>query len=129
MYKSQLSVELRLKFLQLLFQNTSKKLFPNKMLCVIWYHLFNPKNVKNTHGVLLFAQLKLTFLYERFPCFFLQCTNGTISRKASHISWILLEVCFPTAPGNFIGKSLTQFNSLRLTKFTRKRVQITIYIE
>ena len=33
---------------------------PYKMLCTIWYHLYNFKNVKNSHGrVLLFAGFSL----------------------------------------------------------------------
>ena len=53
------------------------------MRCVIWYHLHNLKNVKNTHeGVLLLA--KLTFLHGCFSRF-LNCTNGTKSRKTSHL--------------------------------------------
>ena len=45
----------------------------NVMRCAIWYHLYNLKNVKNTHGgVLLLVKLQ---------------ANGTKSRKASiHIS-------------------------------------------
>ena len=33
------------------------------MFCTIWYHLYNLKNVKNTHGgVLLLVQLQATLL-------------------------------------------------------------------
>ena len=53
------------------------------MRWVIWYHLHNLKNVKNAHeGVLLLA--KLTFLHGCFSRF-LSCTNGTKSRKISHL--------------------------------------------
>ena len=48
------------------------------------YHLCNFKNVKNTHGRVKPATLlKETLLYG---CFlrFLNCTNGTKSRNASH---------------------------------------------
>ena len=46
--------------------------------CTIWYHLYNLKNVKNTHGgVLLLIKLQAV---SRF----LNCTNGTKSRNASH---------------------------------------------
>ena len=38
-------------------------------LCAIWYHLYNLKNVKNRY-------------FSRF----LNCTNGTESLKASHVS-------------------------------------------
>ena len=40
------------------------------MLYAIWYHLYNLKNVKNTHGGVLLL---------------VNCTNGTKSRNASHI--------------------------------------------
>ena len=46
------------------------------MLCAIWYHLLNLKDVKNT--------LKVTFLHGCFSGF-LNCTNGTKLRNASHI--------------------------------------------
>ena len=64
----------------------------NVMRCAIWYHLYNLKNVKNTHGGVLILvklqasslQLKLILLHR---CFlrFLNCTNGTKSRNAPHI--------------------------------------------
>ena len=61
------------------------------MLCAIWYHMYNLKNVKNTHGgVLLLVKpatlLKVTLLHGCFPRF-LDCTNDTKSRKASHIGY------------------------------------------
>ena len=57
------------------------------MLCAIWYHLYNLKNVKNTNGGVLPSAtilLKVTFLHGCFT--FLNCTNGIKSRKASHIT-------------------------------------------
>ena len=47
------------------------------MLCAIWYHLYNSKNVKNSKKVTLFH-----------GCFsrFLNRTNGTKLHKASHIT-------------------------------------------
>ena len=55
------------------------------MLCTIWYHLHNLKNVKNTNrGVLLLVKLqaiKVTLLNGCFSCF-LNCANGIKSRKA-----------------------------------------------
>ena len=63
------------------------------MLCAIWYHLYNLKNVKNTHGeVLLLVKLlaepatllKVTFFQGCFSSF-LNCTYRTKSRKVSHI--------------------------------------------
>ena len=60
------------------------------MLCAIWYHLYNLKTLKNTHGgVLLLVKLqseacnftrKLTLPYK---CF-LNYINGTKSSRASH---------------------------------------------
>ena len=59
----------------------------------IWYHLYNFKNVKNTHGgVLLLVKfqlkpvtlLKVTLL-RRYFSRFLNCTNGTKLSKTSHI--------------------------------------------
>ena len=53
------------------------------MRCAIWYHLYNLKNVKNTHrGVLIL--LKLTLLHGCFSSF-LNCTNGTKSRNSPHL--------------------------------------------
>ena len=60
---------------------------------VIWYHLHNLKNVKNTHGgVLLLVKLQasacnFTKSNVLYRCFlrFLNCTNGTKSVNATHI--------------------------------------------
>ena len=62
------------------------------MRCAIWYHLYNLKNVKNTHGgVLLLVKLqalatllKVTLLHGCFSCF-LNCTNGTKSLNPSQM--------------------------------------------
>ena len=63
------------------------------MLWAIWYHLYNLKNVKNTHGgVLLLVELqalasnftKSNILLGRFLGF-LYCTNGTKSRNTPHV--------------------------------------------
>ena len=57
----------------------------NEMLCAIWFHLHNLKNVKNTHGgVLAKVQALVTLLHECFSCF-LNCTYGTESHKISQI--------------------------------------------
>ena len=74
------------------------------MLCTIWYRLYNLRNVKTTHeGVLLLAKLqfaillKVTLLHGRISRF-LNCRNGTKSRKASHMSTksnLQLNVLFP----------------------------------
>ena len=73
------------------------------MLCAIWQHLFNLKNVT----------LKI-ILHEGFS-FFLNCTNGTncISSKASHIDTFCTKASFyfnsfqyfPVEPANY-GKLL-----------------------
>ena len=64
------------------------------MHCVIWYHLYNLKNVKKTHGgVLTLVKLQAeacNFTKINTPpwgCFsrFLNCTNGTKSLNASHL--------------------------------------------
>ena len=53
------------------------------VFCAIWYHLYDLKNVKNTHeGVLLL--LKVALLHGCFSRF-LNCTNGTKSRNAPHM--------------------------------------------
>ena len=57
------------------------------MLSEIWYHmLYNLKNMKNTHGteIQLETLLKVTLLHGCFLRFSSR-TNGTKSRKASHI--------------------------------------------
>ena len=61
------------------------------MRCTIWYYLRNLKNVKNTHGGVLLSVklkpatlLKVTILHWCCLCFSNR-TNGTESRKASHM--------------------------------------------
>ena len=49
------------------------------MRCAIWCHLYNLKNVKPA------TLLKLTLLYGCFSRF-LNCTNSTKSRNASHMN-------------------------------------------
>ena len=50
--------------------------------CAICYHLYNLKSVKKTHGgvLLLVKLLKVTLLHGCFSRF-LNCTNGTKSRR------------------------------------------------
>ena len=55
----------------------------------MWYHLYNLKNVENSHGgVLLLVKpttlLKVTLLHGCFSRF-LNCANATKSRKVSHM--------------------------------------------
>ena len=62
--------------------------------CAIWYHLFNSKSVKNTYEEVLLLVLKVTLLHGLFFTF-LNCTNGTKSRKASQAwSGISSNLCF-----------------------------------
>ena len=49
--------------------------FQYEMLCAIWYHFYNLKNVKNAHGGEL--------LLVKLPAEALNYKNCTISRKAS----------------------------------------------
>ena len=65
----------------------------------IWYHLYNLKNVKKTHGgVLILVKLQaqlatlviLTLLHGCFSRFF-NSTNGTKSPNASHIGALSIE--------------------------------------
>ena len=55
------------------------------VLCAIWYHSYNSKNVKNTQGgvLLLIKLLKVTLLCGCFSRF-LNCTHCTKSRNAPH---------------------------------------------
>ena len=59
--------------------------------CAIWYHFYNLKNVKYTHGEVLILQpatlLKLALLHGCFSRF-LNCTNSTKLRKVLHMTGI-----------------------------------------
>ena len=64
------------------------------MRCVIWYHLYSFKNVKNSHRGLLFlvklqAILKVTLLHGCFSNF-LNCKNGAKPCNASLINLVPL---------------------------------------
>ena len=73
------------------------------MFCAIWYHLYNLKNVKNTHGRVLllvklqakspqrYSLLKVTLLHGCFSPF-LNCANGTKSRNAL-ILLLIIHFC------------------------------------
>ena len=64
------------------------------MLRVIWYHLHDLKNMRNTHrGVLLLVKLqasKCNFTKSNSPPWvfftFLNCTNGTKPCKTYHLT-------------------------------------------
>ena len=58
------------------------------VLCAIWYHCCNLKNVKNTYGrVLLLVKLQaeVTLFHGCFS-HFLNCAHDTKSRNTPHIS-------------------------------------------
>ena len=74
-----------------IFFMSSGDFYPKKVVvcCTIWYHLYNLKNVKNTHGGVLILDkpatlLKLTLL-DGCSSRFLNCTNSTKSRNASQL--------------------------------------------
>ena len=60
----------------------------NETLCTIWYHLYNLKNMKNTHGgkskAAAATSLKGILLRGCFSRF-LNCSNDSKSRKASQM--------------------------------------------
>ena len=66
---------------------TNVPLYLNETICTIWYHLYNSKNVKNTHGgVLLLEKLQAKGSTPPWVFFtFFNCTNSTKSFKASQI--------------------------------------------
>ena len=75
------------------------------MRCAIWYYLCNLKNVKNNYG----GVLLLHVCFSRF----LNCTNGTKSRK---ISQIVLHKHFASGL-HFINKE-TELDKLDLKQFS-----------
>ena len=66
------------------------------MLCAIWYHLHLLKTVKNTHGG---KKIILSLLHGCFSRF-LNCTNGTKLRKASHIIFKSVPIKKPSSKHN-----------------------------
>ena len=76
------------------------------ILCTIWYFLYNLKNTKNTHGVvLLLLKLQVSacnFTKSNTPPWvfftFLNSVNGIKSSKASHTSiplWRCIKIYIP----------------------------------
>ena len=69
------------------------RLESNVMLCTIWQHFYNFKNMKNSHEGVLFKSsklptlLKVTLLHECFSRF-LTSTNDTKSRNASQYEFV-----------------------------------------
>ena len=66
-------------------------------LCAIWYHLYNLKIVKTTHGRMIhLVKLQATKRKLLHDCFsrFLNCTDGIKLRKASDIKNVLSFIDF-----------------------------------
>ena len=91
------------------------------MHCAIWYHLYNLKNVKNTHGgvLILVKLLKLTLLQGCFSRF-LYCANGTKSLNASHLS--IPDMNLPT----YCSYVLVTKTNNQLGSFSRVLAQIKV---
>ena len=53
------------------------------MPCAIWYHLYNLKKVKNTHGGVILLVSIFHVCFSRF----LNCANGTKSLKRHIRAW------------------------------------------
>ena len=67
------------------------------MLCAIWYHLFNFKNVKKTHGGVLHKCNN--FIKSNTPSWVflrvLKCKNGTKSRRRASLWFLAYEILYP----------------------------------
>ena len=63
---------------------------------ILWYRLYNFKNVKNTHGgLILFVKLQTSACnFSKSPHYphFSICRNVTKSRKASHIKYPIEQI-------------------------------------
>ena len=70
-----------------------RKFLDYVMLCTIWY-LFKDLNMKNTDGGVILSVSGLLKAALLHGCFsrFLNCTDSTQSRKASHILLIILLI-------------------------------------
>ena len=62
----------------------------NVMRCAIWYHLYNLKNVKNTHGRVLILVLKLTLFHGYFSRF-LNCEMIPNRQRSTNALGVLLR--------------------------------------
>ena len=97
-------------------------------MVAIWYHFYNLKNMKSTHGgVTLLAKLKAATLLKvalLHECFsrFLSCKNATKSRKALRIvkAWMLCKPC--------IWREALFLAMWVLTKLTLRRVTNTVNV-
>ena len=54
------------------------------MFCTIWYHLYNLKNVKNTHGGVL---LLVNFVVENIDNYYYYCNAKAFPSIFSIIVW------------------------------------------
>ena len=98
------------------------------MLCAIWYHLYNLKNAKSTHGgvLILIKLLRVTLLHGCFSRF-LNCTNGTKLLKgkgALHIGSVWDEsskFCFQFQQQK--GFSNNRFGEIYRVKSTNQSAQ------
>ena len=99
------------------------------MLYAIWYHLYNLKNEKSTHGGVLLQPatlLRVTFLHEWR---FLNYTNDTKSRNVSHFLPLnplkTLEIKFVLTASLAIklNKFISEFYSLGCS-FNIKKISI-----
>ena len=105
-------------------------------LCAIWYHLYNLKNIKNTHGRLLLLVklhvdsailLKVALLHG---CFlrFLNGVNGAKSCKAFEIyAFQSIQFHFRLKPtrSEIFNRSMRRFSSLQLS-FTSTKIFLII---
>ena len=71
------------------------------MLCAIWYHLCNLKNVKNTYARMVLL-VKLQALACNFTKLFtLLCTDGTKSLETSYFLVSVITFVMETIIGSF----------------------------
>ena len=94
-------------YLNMCYKVLFLKSITNLMLCTIWYHLYNLKNVKNTHGgVLLLVKLQaksLSFTKSNTPpwvfftffelCKWYQIAQGCCLRSLFHSQCLTLFYC------------------------------------
>ena len=80
----------------IIFAEQQKLQYVFLVRCPIWYHLYDLKNLKNTHGevlllvklqaeVLILENLLKVTLLRGCLSRFLNCTNGTKSRNAPYM--------------------------------------------
>ena len=82
------------------------------MLCANWYHLYNLKNVKDTHGVVFLkpaTSLKVTLLHGCFSRF-LNCSNCTKLRNAPFLLCIMEYLNSYLCPHQYCIMIFSQFS-------------------